>query len=247
MFQARPPGAGEPRAIDGTPVVNRLLNALPADEFERLAATLSARPTAVRDVLQRDGKPVETVFFPNGCVASATTVMADGSMVEVATVGPEGVVNISALVHDGLAAGETIVQVATGGIFAMPIAAFRTEIQRNGHFHERLKRYAQAFLFQGMRATACNALHPVENRCARWLLETQDRVGADEFPLSHAFLSIMLGVHRPTVTIALGTLQRAGFIESRRGTIRVIDRDGLEQAACECYAAIRKQFETLGL
>jgi CRP-like cAMP-binding protein len=235
------------RSIAGEPVVNRLLNALPGADFERLASSLTAQPAHVRRVLQHDGQPVEHVFFPNGCVASATTVMDDGTMVEVATVGREGLVNIMALFHDGRAVGETLIQVGSGGVFAMPIQAFRTEVDTSAAVRELLNRYAQAYLFQAMRATACNALHAVEHRCARWLLDTNDRVGADTFDLSHEFLSIMLGVHRPTVSVALGTLQRAGLIQTRRGTITVTDRAGLEEAACECYAAVRAQFESLGL
>jgi CRP-like cAMP-binding protein len=236
-----------PRSVDGTPVVNHLLNALPIAEFTRLAPLLSAEPTHLRLVLQQDGKPMEHVYFPNGCVASATTVMNDGSMVEVATIGAEGLVNAIAFFHDGPAPGETIVQVASGGVIRMPVAAFRAEMSRHGAVRELFARYVQAFLFQAMRGTACNALHPVEQRCARWLLETRDRVGTDEFELSHEFLSIMLGVHRPTVSVALRSLQRAGFIQSRRGTIHVLDGAGLEEAACECYRAIRTHYENLGL
>jgi CRP-like cAMP-binding protein len=235
------------RVIDGQPVVNRLLTGLPSADFDRIVPLLSSFPSAVRQVLQEHGKPIESVFFPNGCVTSTTTLMEDGAMVEVATVGREGLVNVTALFLNRAAVGEVMVQVSNGVIFALPIAAFREEIDRNGPFRELVNRYAQAFLFQSMRATACNALHQLEHRCARWLLETRDRVGADEFGLSHEFLSIMLGVHRPTVSVALGTLQRAGFINSRRGTIQVIDGSGLEQASCECYRAIRTHFESLGL
>jgi CRP-like cAMP-binding protein len=240
------PGSAS-RALDGELVVNRLLAALPGGDFDRIARSLRAVPVVLGQVVQRDGEPVDTLYFPNGCVLSVTTVMDDGSMVEIATLGREGLANITALLHDGAAVGETMIQVASGGLFALPIDAFRTEIERDGLFCQLLTRYAQAFLFQGMRATACNALHDVEHRCARWLLETQDRVGAEEFALSHEFLSIMLGVHRPTVSIALGTLQRAGFIQSRRGVIHVLDRGGLEEAACECYGAIRAHFESLAL
>jgi CRP-like cAMP-binding protein len=235
------------RFIDEQLVLNRLLVALPASDFNRIVPTLSSFPSAARQVLQEHGKPIESVFFPNGCVASMTTLMEDGGMVEVATIGREGMVNVTALFLDRAAVGEVMVQVPNGVIFGMPVKAFRDEIDRGGPFRDLVNRYAQAFLFQSMRATACNALHQLEHRCARWLLETRDRVGADEFSLSHEFLSIMLGVHRPTVTVALGTLHRAGFINSRRGTIRVVNAYGLEQASCECYRAIRTHFESVGL
>ena len=235
------------RFIAGHTVLNQLLTALPAADFDRIVPTLSCFPSRTRQVLQEHGKPIHSVFFPNGCVTSTTTLMEDGAMVEVATVGWEGLVNVTSLFLDGAAVGEVMVQVPNGVIFAMPVTAFRKEIDCGGPFGDLVNRYAQAFLFQSMRATACNALHQLEHRCARWLLETRDRVGADEFSLSHEFLSIMLGVHRPTVSVALGTLQRAGFISSRRGRIQVLDDCGLEEASCECYRAIRTHFERLGL
>jgi CRP-like cAMP-binding protein len=241
------PFVHESSSIGPRPVLNRLLSALPADEFARTAETLRTVPMSLRLVLQPHEQPIDSVFFPNGGVCSTTTVMGDGSMVEVVTIGREGMVNVNALFGADASTGHTFVQVADAVTFAMPLAAFRLELSRNGAFRDVVERYAQAFLFQAMQATACNALHDVEHRCARWLLETGDRVGGPEFALSHEFLSIMLGVHRPTVSVALGTLQRAGFIQSRHGTIRLLDRQGLEQAACECYAAIRANFARLRL
>jgi hypothetical protein len=145
------PGSAS-RALDGELVVNRLLAALPGGDFDRIARSLRAVPVVLGQVVQRDGEPVDTLYFPNGCVLSVTTVMDDGSMVEIATVGREGLANITALLHDGAAVGETMIQVASGGLFALPIDAFRTEIERDGLFCQLLTRYAQAFLFQGMRA-----------------------------------------------------------------------------------------------
>jgi CRP-like cAMP-binding protein len=127
------------------------------------------------------------------------------------------------------------------------VARFRRETASAGPFRDVVALYAQANLLQIMQCTACNALHGVKERCCRWLLQTQDRVGSEDLLLKHEFLAIMLGVHRPTVTLVLGTLQRAGLISSRYGRIRVLKRLKLEAASCECYEVIKEHFRRLGL
>ena len=129
----------------------------------------------------------------------------------------------------------------------MTVRRFVRESALPGPFHDVLALYAQANLLQVMQATACNALHPVKQRCCRWLLQTQDRVGSSEFLLKQDFLAIMLGVQRPTVTLVMGTLQDGGLITTRYGRIRVLKRKQLERASCECYAVIRAHFQRLGL
>jgi CRP-like cAMP-binding protein len=129
----------------------------------------------------------------------------------------------------------------------MTAGRFRKESAAPGPFHDVLALYAQANLLQIMQGTACNALHGVKQRCCRWLLQTQDRVGSSEFRLKHEFLAIMLGVQRPTVTLAMGTLQDDGLIAAKYGRIRVLKKRKLERAACECYEVIRAHFQRLGL
>jgi CRP-like cAMP-binding protein len=129
----------------------------------------------------------------------------------------------------------------------MPVDMFVQETSRAGPFRDLLMRYVQASLLQTMQGTACNALHDVKQRCSRWLLQTHDRVGAEEFALKHEFLAIVLGVHRPTVTLAIDALQHAGVIRSRYGRVRIERRRELEDVSCECYATIRKHFVRLGL
>jgi CRP-like cAMP-binding protein len=129
----------------------------------------------------------------------------------------------------------------------MTVGRFRKESAVPGPFHDVLALYAQANLLQIMQGTACNALHRVKQRCCRWLLQTQDRVGSSEFRLKQDFLAIMLGVQRPTVTLAMGTLQDDGLIAAKYGRIRVLKRKKLERAACECYEVIRAHFQRLGL
>jgi len=128
----------------------------------------------------------------------------------------------------------------------LSVEQFREELARHGAFHELMGRYTQVVISQMMQSTACNALHQVQQRCARWLLTTHDRMHEQDFHLSHEFLAVMLGVQRPTVSIVAGTLQDAGLIRYTHGRVRVLDRKGLERAACECYSIIRGHFDRMG-
>jgi CRP-like cAMP-binding protein len=197
--------------------------------------------------LQEQGARVKDVYFPNGGVFSVTNEMRDGALIEVATVGTEGMLGIGVFLGDRSGAGRTFQQVPDGPFASMSVGRFVKESARAGPFRDVVALYAQANLLQIMQGTACNALHNVKQRCCRWLLQTQDRVGSREFLLKQEFLAIMLGVHRPTVTLVIGTLQDAGLISSRYGRIRVLKRRQLETASCECYEVIRAHFRRLGL
>jgi hypothetical protein len=180
-------------------------------------------------------------------VFSVTNEMRDGALVEVATVGIEGMLGIGVFLGDRSGAGRTFQQVPDGPFPSMTVRRFVKESATPGRFHDVLALYAQANLLQIMQGTACNALHGVRQRCCRWLLQTQDRVGSREFLLKQNFLAIMLGVQRPTVTLVMGTLQDSGLIATRYGRIRVLQRKRLENASCECYEVIRAHFRRLGL
>jgi CRP-like cAMP-binding protein len=162
------------------------------------------------------------------------TVLKDGRMVEVATVGREGVVGITAVL-DGNPSSTSMVQGETDICYRMRADAFRREMDRRGVFYELLTHFAQALVGFIMQSTACNAVHSVEQRLARWLLMARDRMGSDEFPLTQEFVAMMLGASRPTVTIVASTLQKAGLITYRRGTVTIVDGERLEAASCECY------------
>ena len=231
---------------DGTPLRNRLLAALPAADYARIREHLRMSTAVIGRTLQEHGAPVTDVYFPNGGVFSVTNQMRDGGIVEVATVGREGMLGISVFLGDRAGAGRTFQQVPDGPLPSLAVARFVSETAA-GPFREVVARYAQANLLQVMQCAACNALHDVRQRCCRWLLQTQDRVGASEFFLKHEFLAVMLGVHRPTVTLVLGTLQHAGLISSKYGRIRVLKRRGLQAASCECYDVIRAHFRRLRL
>ena len=226
---------------------NKLLACLPRADFQRLRPHLRTIPVKVKHTFHPANEPVREIFFPNGGVASMTTVMQDGSMVEIATVGDEGFVGISALFGDGIVSGEAMMQVPDTNAEVMSVEAFRRELERRGPFFECVQRYSQGLLTLMMQSTACMALHPVQERCCRWLLMTHDRVRRDEFQLSHEFLAMMLGSTRPTVTVVAGTLQKAGLIKYIHGRMTIVDRPSLESASCECYGTVKKHFERLGL
>jgi CRP-like cAMP-binding protein len=232
---------------DGTRLHNRLLAALPTRDYARIQKHLRMNTSVTGRTLQAHGAPVTDVYFPNGGVFSVTNEMRDGTLVEVATVGREGMLGIGVFLGDRSGAGRMLQQVPNGPFPSMTVGRFVKESATAGPFRDVLGLYAQANLLQIMQGTACNALHDVKQRCCRWLLQTQDRIGAREFLLKQEFLAIMLGVQRPTVTIVMGQLQESGLITTRYGRIRVLKRKQLEDTACECHEVIRAHFERLGL
>ena len=225
---------------------NHLLAGLPAKDFRRLAPHLKTVPIHTKQVLNTRGEPLRHVYFPNGGVVSITTALSDGTIMEVATVGDEGVVGIEAFLSaNAVAPGTAMMQVPDTNAERIGVNDFRRELAHGGALWDLMGRYTQAFIAQMMQTTACNAMHPVQQRCARWLLMTHDRMHQQDFTLSHEFLAVMLGVHRPTVSKIAATLQRAGLIRYTHGRVTVRNRKGLEQASCECYAIIRAQFDRL--
>jgi CRP-like cAMP-binding protein len=214
---------------------NQLLAALPPDVFERVAPTLDVVPLRLKRFLQKAGEPVREVYFPGGGFCSIVTVLHDGRMVEVATIGREGMLGMSTVLNGDLSPSASMVQAATDICYRMSADAFRDEMERRGPFYNLLTRYGQALVGFIMQSTACNAIHTVEQRLARWLLMAHDRVGKDDFPLTQEFAAMMLGASRPTVTVVAGTLQKAGLITYNRGHLTIVDREKLESASCECY------------
>ena len=221
---------------------NRILAALPADELERLGPSLELVDLEFRRVLVDVNHAIEHVYFPEAGVVSVISLMEDGSAVETATIGNEGMVGLPVFLGAASMAGQAFVQVV-GRAYRMPAEALREEMRRGGALAGLLGRYTQALFTLVSQSSACNRMHAVEQRCARWLLMTHDRVGADTFELTHLFLSQMLGVRRATVTEAAGALQARGLIDYTRGRVRIVDRAGLEAAACECYRIIVSDLE----
>lgn len=222
---------------------NRLLASLAPADLARLALDLESVPLTLRQVLYEPNEAIEYVYFPTeGCV-SMINATPDGS-VEVGTIGLEGMVGVPILLCSDSEPTRALVQVE-GEAHRISTAAFCRVIEERERLRRILLRYALALFNQIGQSVACNRLHSLEARCARWLLMTHDRVDGDKFELTQEFLSYMLGVHRPAVTLAAGLLQRAGFIHYTRGRITVTDRDGLEEASCCCYQATRDNFRLL--
>ena len=205
-------------------VQNMILAALPAEDRDRLVPTLDVVPLKLKDLLHKPGEHIEYVYFPGGGFLSIVTVLEDGSMVEVATIGREGVIGVTAVLDGTPMSSASMVQGESDTCYRMTADAFRREMDRRDAFYELMTRYSQALVGFIMQSTACNAVHSVEQRLARWLLMAQDRMGTDEFPLTQEFVAMMLGATRPTVTVVAGTLQKAGLITYHRGRITVLDR-----------------------
>jgi CRP-like cAMP-binding protein len=225
---------------------NRLLAALSSDELERLRPLLTTtQPLAHGLVMEVRHRAATHVYFPWSGVCSLTTVMLDGALVEVGTIGNEGLVGMSVYFGGQPTDLETVVQVEGAGASVMRAGTFVAEMERRGPLYQLVRRYSQALLALMTRSVACNALHDVDARCARWLLMTHDRVTGDAFSLTHEYLASMLGVRRPTVTLVLRKLQQKGLIRAARGRITVARRRGLEALSCECYGVVRTHFDRL--
>ncbi len=238
--------AANPRAAAPASITaNELLAALPAEVLADFSPALEHVPLRLKDVLHTPGEPIEYVYFPGGGFVSELTVLESGDMVEVATIGREGVVGIFASDDGEPAPSLLMVQAASDVCFRLQAQLFREQMARSGPFQELMTRYMHAHVGLVMQSTACNAMHTVEQRLARWLLMAHDRIRVDQFPLTQEFVAMMLGVSRPSVTIVAGVLQKAGLIAYRHGHLTILDREGLEEASCECYRVVRKMFASL--
>ncbi|HEY8320784.1 MAG TPA: Crp/Fnr family transcriptional regulator [Candidatus Baltobacteraceae bacterium] len=224
-----------------TLIGNRILDALPSAESAPLRAALEPVALAAYDVVYVAGAPIAAIYFPVTAVLSVLTVMRDGAAVEIGTFGCEGISGAQIVLGSDRSPSQMICQVP-GDAYRLPVAAFDAQLASSPNLRRLVRRYAQAlFNFMG-QSIACNRLHAVNERCARWLLLTHDRVSGDAFSLTQEFLAIMLGVHRPVVSLAAAALQVAGYIRYRRGQVEVRDRAGLESAACECYRINADEF-----
>jgi CRP-like cAMP-binding protein len=220
---------------------NRLLDCLPMADLKRISTSLQDIALDAKQILNKARSPIDYVYFPTGGIISAMTVMEDGTAIEVATIGKEGMSGLTAFIGGKTSPYEVMVQVS-GQAWRMKADSFQEEIDNKGALREILVRYHTAFSTQVSYAVACNGLHTVEKRCCRWLLMTQDRVGSNVLPLTHEFLAIMLGVRRASVTEVLQPIQERGIIRSVRGKIDILDRPALESLTCECYRMINQEF-----
>jgi CRP-like cAMP-binding protein len=221
---------------------NRLLARLPADDYERLLPSLENVHLQRERVLVDPHLPVRKIYFPGGGLSAITIATAAGESAGVAYVGNEGVIGLTACGVTLESAHTAVVEIAGGDAQVMDYSAFERAMGSLPAFEHVIHLYAQAFMQSLMQSVACNALHPIDKRCARCLLDIADRIGGDELPVTHDLLATMLGVRRASVTLATGALHRAGLIDNAPRRIRISDRSHLEAAACECYAVIKAHF-----
>lgn len=224
------------------PTENRILNALTGEEYGRLAPHLEFIQTNHGQILYQTAQTIDYVYFPDKTMISLVSQMSDGGSVEVGVVGFEGVVGLPFLLGVEESPHETMVQVHDG-VARMPAHLLWEEFRRGGVLQEVLLRYTQSLLQLTAQVAACNRAHSLEERLARWLLMCHDRCLCEDMPLTHELLATMLGVRRAGVTTAAIALQAEGLIHYARGHIQILNRHGLEDYACECYAMIKAEFD----
>jgi len=223
---------------------NAILNAFDDPTAASIIERCSLEILSLRNKIYEPEQKINEVYFPLDCVLSIVARMEDGSEIEVGTIGREGMSAFPLLMGASSTANACYCQVR-GSAIKMPADLFHELSASHPAFRQLLDRYLQAYVNMLGQLAACNRLHSVYERCARWLLMTRDRVDTDVIPLTQEFLAMMLGTGRSGVAIAAGTLQHAGFIKYAHGTINIIDRPGLENAVCECYQVARSQFDGL--
>ena len=223
---------------------NRLLAALPIDERLRLGSELRLVELGMRDQIYDIGATISEVYFPLNCVISVVAAVEDDMAVEVAMIGFEGMAGLSAFLGTTASPHRSFCQLP-GQALRLDTVTLRRFLAGDGALHDLLHRYTQAVMAFLAQNIACNRLHSAEERTARWLAQTHDRVGTDSFQITQDFLAQMLGVRRAMVSESARTLQQAGLIRYSRGRITILDRDGLHSAACQCYLTIRHEFDKL--
>lgn len=221
---------------------NLLLDSIPNEDFGKLSSHLEPVTLALREVICQPGDPIQHAWFPTNSMMSSIVILIDGTAVEAATIGNEGMAGIGLLVGCCESPYRVIQQVA-GDALRVPADLFVEVLEENPSVRKLVQRYTFTLLQQAGQNAACNLHHVVEERMCRWLLQTSDRVGDDEFYITQEFLSEMLGVRRQTINITARTLQDAGLISYRRGNVALRDRPGLEDSACECYEIYNHVYE----
>jgi CRP-like cAMP-binding protein len=226
------------------PKTNRLLASLPESELEALLPHFETVSLAHGDHVIIPDVPIEHIYFPLNALLSLVTTMEDGASVESGVIGREGMSGIPVLLNAEQTTMPTFAQVP-GVALKMKAEVIKEAYEKRGALHMLLNRYMHTVVVMGSYSTACNALHKIEPRMAKWLLMSSDGVGADEFNLTHEFLAVMLGVRRASVSEIAGTLRKEGLIDYVRGLIKITHRSGLEAASCECYDKVKDEYERL--
>jgi len=244
--QGASPAKAGVRSLDGHPVQNTILRNLPPKEREVVFSKMKYLEFPTHRVLNEMAEPIENGYFINSGLASILNVMSDGKSVEVGLTGQEGFVGLPLLVGFSTSPTLAVTQIA-GSAFRVSAKDLKNILRGCPELARLLHRYSLEFALQVTQVAACNRLHNITERLGRWLLTCHDRVVSDRMPLTQEFLAAMLGTPRTTVTLAAGSLHQAGIIDYTRGQVTIKDRQGLEDAACECYRTVRAEFERLGL
>jgi CRP-like cAMP-binding protein len=225
---------------DGNALKNRILLQLPPREYRFVLSKLTLVDLRLHDLLQEVGKPIKYGYFPNTAMGSVLNIMADGKSVEVGLVGKEGFIGLPLMAGLQSSASRVVTQ-AQGTAYRIDAENMRKAARSCPQLIASLMRYSQEATMEITQIAACNRLHDVEKRLARWLLMSHDRIGSDRLPLTQEFLAQMLGTRRASVTVAAGVLHNAGLIKYTRGHVSILNREALENACCECYQVIKKQ------
>ncbi len=225
--------------------MNLLLGTIPPEEQRRLAPFLEPVQLEMKEPLVEPGEEPRYIYFPDGCVASSVYAMRNGDAVETAVIGREGFIGIHVWLQRSLSVTRTFIQVP-GPARRMRTEVFQTEVvEARSPLHELMAAYVSAYLSFTAITAACNRIHRIEERLCRWLKIVHNRVQGDVFPVRHEFMAYMLGVHRPSVSIAASMLREAGLIRYEYGRLTVLNPRGLEEGACECYFAMEREFERM--
>ena len=230
--------------IKQSAVRNRLLAALPPADFQRLSASLTLVSLSLKQTLIEADEPIRAAYFVETGMVSYLAYLENGDAIEVGLIGPEGMVGMPLILGVDSASAGAIVQMQGTALRISP-AALRQAFNESKVLRTRLLRYMQALYTQVSQTAACNGHHGLEERLARWLLIAHDRAEGDQFPMTHEFMALMLGVRRSGVTVTASTLKQAGLISYANGRMTILDRPALEAVACECYGIVQRQFEQL--
>ncbi|MGH6829878.1 MAG: Crp/Fnr family transcriptional regulator [Methylocella sp.] len=219
-----------------------MLSAIRPASRERLAPYFEQVEVKLGQVVCEAGGVLNHAYFPNGAVLSLLTVLENGSAIETANIGREGAFGLFAAMYSRVSFNRSLVQLE-GGLLRVPIKVLQLEFEQSAHVRNLFVSYSETLLAQIQQTVACNSMHTTQERICRWLLMMHDRADAEDLVYTHEFLAAMMGVNRKSVTLAAQALQTAGLIEYRRGKMQVLDRPGLEKAACECYAIVKERFD----
>jgi CRP-like cAMP-binding protein len=222
---------------------NVILSRLPENEYKELLPDLQFVEMKSHDVIHRPHERIEYVYFPENSLVSSVTVFEDGTTVETGTIGKEGMTGVTIALSKKQSPRESIVQIPGEG-WRIKADRFQAALKREGLLAQLMSEFIFAFLMEAAQCAACNSHHDITARLAKWLLISSYKTGRTEFHLTQDFIAQMLGVHRPGVTLVAINLKEAGLINYRRGLVTIIDKEGLEDATCECYEAIKSQYES---